>query len=185
MNALTSLSSTSRTVSPRAAPGRSAAQRRRHAAAHRHAPSSSWSMTANREDAAAPRQSSRPRRAAHQLGQLPRDRQAQASAAIAARHAGFDLVERLEQAAESCQRECRYRCRRCARVMSDAGWSPHATQPQRDAAAAVNLIALLTRFMTIRRSLSSSPWTSGDRAGNPEASKRSAMPFAVAFAWKV
>jgi hypothetical protein len=50
---------------------------------------------------------------------------------------------------------------------------------------AVNLIALLTRFMMIRRSFSSSPWTIVSSPENRVGSKRNAIPLAVAFAWKV
>ena len=52
--------------------------------------------------------------AAHQLGQLAADRQAQARAAVAAGGRGVGLVELLEQAGRASPARCRCRCRRPA-----------------------------------------------------------------------
>ena len=51
-------------------------------------------------------------RAAHQLGQLAADRQAQARAAVAAGGRGVGLGELLEQAGRAARARCRCRCRR-------------------------------------------------------------------------
>ncbi len=88
--------------------------------------------------------------------------------------------------AESCRLVCRCRYPRC-------GWTsltPSGVRFPRKRRVTppidVNLIALLTKFITTRRSFSSSATDqTKDPLDSREASKRRLMPFAVALAWNV